>query len=191
MIKKISPAQKTIIITSLIIVFVFLLFWFLIYLPSKREVTRIKSELSNLEYQIRQIEAITSEVTLTDEGIRMIRAQYERLNNKFPQKEERSIGTLSDIASNLNIELVSIKPQFKTVFLDRNKKEIKIEGRVCQRVYVTIEMKGLYKDLVKYIQTLKESLPAFISIEKLKIVKDRLQAPRLNVILEFNLFLLS
>ena len=191
MIKKVSSTQKMIIIISLIVILVFLFFWFLIYLPSKKEVTRIKSQLSDLNNQIRQIEAITSQTTLTDEGIRIIRQRHQQLIDKFPQKEEESLRMLSDLAGNLNVELVSIKPQPKTVFLDQNKNAVEIEGRVCQKVYVSIEIKSLYKDLVKYIQTIKESLPAFISIEKLNIGKDRLQAPKLKVLLELNLFLLS
>ena len=77
------------------------------------------------------------------------------------------------------------------MFLDENNQKVEIEEKTCELVPVTIEMKCFYKDLVKYIETLKKSLPAFISIERLRINKDKSGIPRLNIVLDLNLYLLS
>lgn len=188
---KFSPSQKKITIIGLAILLAFLVFWLFIYLPSKNTVKRIKSELISADNEIGEIEAAISEAKTADEGIRLLKQRYQELNNKFPPGEEDSLRMLSDFAKKLNIEITSIKPGgSKRPFLDEDNKNVEIEGKTCQIVSVSIEMSCLYKDLVEYLQTLKESLPAFMSIEKLKISKDKLLTKKLNITLDLNLYLL-
>lgn len=87
-IRNLSPSQKKIIVISLIVISVFLIFWFFIYLPSKNTVRRIRSELINVEAQIKEIEALIGEAKSIDEGIRLLKAKSQELNNKFPQEKK-------------------------------------------------------------------------------------------------------
>lgn len=191
-IRNLSPSQKKIVIISLIVIAVFLIFWLFIYLPTKFTVQRYKSELISVESQIKEIEAVIGEAKTRDEGIRLLKARYQELNNKFPQGEEDSLRMLSDFAKKLNIELISIRPQPKREFLDGNNQKVEIEGMTCLIIFVSIEMKCFYKDLVKYIQTLKESSGlTFVTFEKLRISKDKSGTPKLNITLDLNLYLLS
>lgn len=191
-IRNLSPSQKKIVIISLIVIAVFLIFWLFIYSPTKFTVQRYKSELISQESQIEEIEAVIGEAKTMDEGIRLLKARYQELNNKFPQGGEDSLRILSDIAKKLNIELISIRPQPKREFLDENNQKVEIEGATCLIIFVSIEMKCFYKDLVKYIQTLKESSGlTFVTFEKLRISKDKSGTPKLNITLNLNLYLLS
>lgn len=191
-IRKLSPSQKKIIIISLIIISVFLIFWLFIYLPSKNTVQRYKSELISIENQIKEIEVLIGEAKSIDEGIRLLKARSQELNNRFPPGEEDSLKILSNIAKKMNIELISIRPQSKKEFVDADNRKVEIEGKTCSTILVSIEMKCYYKDLVKYVQILKESADfAFITFEKLQISKDKSGTPKLNITLDFNLYLLS
>jgi hypothetical protein len=189
--KKLSQAQKKIITAGLIVLCLFLGFWFFVYLPGRITVKKIKSELLDTENQIQEIEGMIQESRNRDEGIKLLKERYEQLNNKFPQEEEDALKALSEIARELKIGLVSIKAQPKTAFLDADNKEVNIEGKSCQRVFVYIEMRGSYKDLVKYILSLEESNSALTTIEELKVSKDESGAAKLNITLGLNLYLLS
>lgn len=190
-IRNLSPSQKKIIIISLVVVLAFLFFLLFIYLPTKNTVLKIKSELFDKERQIQEIETMLGDAKSLDEGIRLLKERHQRINKKFPQKEEEGIKILSDFARKLNIQILSIEPKPKQEFLDENNNKVTIEGMTCQSLLVSIEMSCLYKDLVRYIQVLKESLPAFFTIETLKINKDKSGTLRLNVKFDINLYILS
>lgn len=168
----------------------FLIFAFF-HLPGQNTLSRVKSESLKIEAQIQGIEAMIGKGESMAAGMQFLIERYQELNNQFPQKEEESIRMLSRLSRELNIKLISLKPQPKVVFLDQNKQAVEIEGKTCQKVYVSLEMKCFYKDLVKYITSLKRDLPAFVTVEKLRISKSTSATPRLNVILDINLYFLS
>ena len=183
--------QKEIIIITFLILSAFLICWIFIYFPSKNIVEGVKSELAGLQRQIYEIEAVIDRAKTTDKSIQALIEKSQKLNNAFPRREEESLKMLSQLARNLNIELNSVEPQLRTVFLDEDKKEVKIEGKTCQKIFISLEMRCFYKDLVKYIETLKKVLPALVSVEILKAGKDRSGTTKLNVTLGIKLYLLS
>ncbi len=166
-----------------------MIFIFFIYLPSSNRVAQIKKELSTVESQISEIEATISQSKSMDEGISLLRERFRELNNKFPPKEQEAIKAISGLARKLNIEIISIRPQPKKDFFDENNNNVEIDGKTCQSIFVSIEMSCFYKDLVRYIHSLKEDLPAFVSIQNLLVNKSG--TSKLNVILDINLYLLS
>ena len=169
----------------------FLIFWRFIYLPMKNDMIKKKIELSGVESQIKQIETIFGKTSTEGESIRFLRERFQGLDNKFPTKEEAALKKLSDFAKKLNVEIISLKPNPKEMLTDENDSQIKIEGKTCQRVFLTLNMRCNYEDLVKYIESVKADLPAFVTIEKIKINKSKSERTRLNVVLEINLYLLS
>ncbi len=189
--KNISLSQKKIILILGIVAAVFLLFCFFIYYPAKNTVSRIKQELSGIENQIQGIELIISNAKTMGEGIKLLEQRYQQLNSKFPQKEEESLRALSDLAPVSNIDIISIRPETKAVFIGANNQKVEIDGKVCQKVFVSIEMNGAYQDLVKYLENLKKSLPVFIGIERLKISKGAKETPKLDIALDISFYLLS
>lgn len=169
----------------------FLIPWFLVYLPTKNAVSRAKKELTAAETQIRQIEAIVDKAKSMEEGLTLLQGVFAKINNKFPRQEEESLAMLSDYARKLNIEVVSIKPSAKEFLFDEDGQKIGIEGRFCQSLPVSLELRCSYKDLVGYLEALKKEVTAYLSIEKLRINKDSLGPAKLSVILDINLYLLS
>ena len=191
MINKIASSQKKIIYRSLITISVFLILWLFIYLPAKKRVRGLQSELSRLESEIKNIESIAGKATMS-EGVNSMQQRFQELNNKFPAKEEEAFRLLSNFAKKLNIEFISIKPKPKEIFLDEDDQEIKIEEKTCQIVFVSLRLRSDYENLVKYIEGLKDHLPGFIAIEELNIAKYKFQnTARLEITLDFNLYFLS
>ena len=187
----ISALQKKILIISSVVFLAFLAFWLFIYSPGKNRIAKIKSELQNVQGQLRQTQEIIGGTENTGQNMQLLTERSQKLKNKFPEKEEESLRALSQLARKLNIEIISIKPRAKAAFLDEDNKKTEIEGKRCQCVFVSMEMSCFYKDLVKYIQALKEALPAFISVERLQIKKTGAVEPKLNIKLDINLYLLS
>lgn len=183
-----SQSHKKILVVGLIVIVCFCLLWFFIFIPSKKKVTDIQLELLAIQEKIGQIEKIAGPSQTIDRGIKDAKARYQRLNSLFPDKEEEALKQLSHLAKKYNIEIISLNPHEKKLcsagLIDD------IEGKKCHRVFVSMQIRAFYKGLVGYIEALKESLPAFISIETLKIRKFN-PAVQLDVLLEFNVYFLS
>ncbi|MEI6631759.1 MAG: hypothetical protein WCL25_03995 [bacterium] len=188
---KISPAQKKIILEVAVALAAFLLFLLLAYLPSRKTVKTMTSELENAERQIQQIEAMLGSARSMDEGIQLLNKRFQQLDSKFSLGEEDSVRLLSEMARKLNVDLISIKPQRKTSFVDENNQAITVAGKSCQRILISLEMRCSYKDLVKYIRYLRESYPVLAGIERLRITKDQSGPLKLNVSFDAEIYLFN
>ena len=186
---KINLSQKKIIIVAVGVMFAFLAAWFLAYLPSQTKIKQLKALLANTDGQIHQIEAMVENGKTIEEGMRLLAERYGQLSSKFSPKEEESIKLLSDFARQLHIEITSTRYQPKTEFLNANQ-QVDVDGKKCQVVRVSIEMKCHYKDLVKYLETLSARLPVYITVEQMRIGTANAQNLELNVSFDVNLYLL-
>lgn len=189
--KKISPGQKKIIFTAFILAAVFLSLWIFLYLPRQAQAIRMKAELLQAEKQIGEIEEIMAKGKISGKGIELLKERYHRLRDKFPRQEEVPVIMLGSLARRYNIKVASSTPQPRRAYLDENQQSLIIEGRSCQVVSVSLEAKTTYKDLLRYLQALRESFPAFTTVERLKITRDEAAAGKINVYLEINIYLLS
>lgn len=189
--KKIILSQNTAVNLTGAAVLVLLALWLPMYRSAGRSINQLRSELTATENQIRQIEAGADKGLSLRERGRSFDTNAQPIDSQFPQQKEESLRLLSEFARKLNIEIVSLRSQPTAACLDIDKKKIAIEGMGCQRLSVSVELRGSYKDLLKYIETLKESLPAYFTAEKLRMAKDISGASRLNITLELNLYLLS
>ena len=186
-----TPAQKKIIIVSVAAVMIVALLGLFVYLPAVRKISLLKSELSGIEGQIEQIESNVGQGHSIAEGIEALNNKYRALVAKFPVKEEEALGLLSEFAKKCNITVVAIKSQPRVEFLDVKDQKVEVEGKVGQILPVSIEVKSNYTDLGKYLEMLGESLPAYVTVEELKIYKESGGSPDLKVTMELNLYLLA
>lgn len=186
----ITAAQKKILVKATVIILSFLGVWFVIYLPAGDRVKKIKLQLAELENSIKEIEASIGKTPIRGEDIKLLLDRLQEINSKFPEKEEGALKILSELAHKPNIELISIKVTGRRPLLDEGSKPLVVEGKACQVLSISIEMKCLYEDLVKYLEALKKE-PIFITIEKFDLLKDITTGTgRLNVTLDINLYLL-
>ncbi|MFH1360212.1 MAG: hypothetical protein ABIJ41_04145 [Candidatus Omnitrophota bacterium] len=191
MIKKISPSQKKIIYSTGAGLVVFLLAWGFFYVPVKRRLRELKADYDQTLSHIQRIESIFGGSENMNEGLSRIEERRRELDAKFPLKEEEALKMLSDFARDLNMEMISIEPQPKTIFLDKNGSEVSIEGKTVKKVFVSLSMKGGFRECVGYLEMLKESLQAFVTIESLDVQKSGSGSAKLVINLDLNIYLLS
>ncbi len=191
--KKLNLLEHKMVLTAAAVGAGFILLWVLLYLPRLSYMNRLKAEWAKAEGKIHQLESL---VTREDVGAGIIRLkkQLQLLDVKFPSKEEKSLKLLSDIARKVNLEVISVVSQPKVDVLDDVQQKIISDGKICQSISVSMEIRGSYKDFVKYIETLKLVLPAYVSFERLQLVRAPDTVPGaqlLNIQFNLNLFLLS
>ena len=182
--------NKTAIITSGAVA-IFLILGGVVNISLTHQKDLLRAQLTGLEGQIENIEAMADKNKTIEERIQILKERYQHLGDRLPPKEEESLGLLSTYAQKFHIEIISIKAQPKRGLLDINQQKMEVEGKTCQEVPVAIEMKGAYKDAVQYIEILKNALPAYTVLEKLKMRKDTADQLKLNIQLDLNLYLLS
>lgn len=178
-------------IIAAISLMVLLIFWVFMVLPSKRKINAMKEELSGVQNQIRQIEEIFSIDGKMEKGIRTLKARYKFVNSKFPSKEEEALGKLSDIAKRYKTEIYSVSSQPKEFVLDENGRNLEVEGKICQKILISMKLRASYRDFIEYIDALKEMLPSYITVESLTIQKDASGPLKLNINLSLTLYLLA
>jgi len=187
--KKITFQMRTNIIAA-IFVLAFLITLIFLYLPSTRKINNLKNKLSVVQSRIRKIEGIFNAGGEMKKGREMVEVRYRLISSKFPSKEEEALGMLSDIAKNFNSEVYSVSSRPKEFILDKNGKRLEVKGKFCQTILISMKIKASYRDLIEYIDALKESLPAYITIESLTMRKDVSGSSKLHVNLSLILYLL-
>jgi Tfp pilus assembly protein PilO len=188
---KLSRSQRNIIIVSIVGVILLSVIIIIFYLPSKKRIENLKTELNDMNQQIDRISGIVGKEKSIGEGIQSLEELYKSISARFPQKEERGIRLLSDYARRLNIEVGSLVPAGKVPFLDEEGKPLVVDGETCQSESILMEMRGSYQDFVEYIHDLQEDFPTLVTIESLSIIKDSAGPSKLNIRLELKFYLLS
>ena len=191
--KKINLSEQKIIVMALVVGAGFILLWAFIYLPRLASLNELRAKWGKAEGKIHQLESLVAQGDLS-EGIMQLKNQLQQLEAKFPSKEEQGLRLLSDFARKMNLEVLSVTSQPKVEFVDPSRQKIQVEGKTCQSISVSMDIKGGYKDFVKYIEALKASLPAYVSFERVQMnrASDTTAGMQLlNIKLELNVFLLS
>ncbi|RJO65466.1 MAG: hypothetical protein C4540_01050 [Candidatus Omnitrophota bacterium] len=189
-IRNLAFLNKKIIIAHLAIVFVLLAFWLFIYLPRRNAAVRIRAELTALNNQIEAIEGMMDNAKTLDEGLARLKAHYKQIN-RFPPQEEEAVRLISEYAHRFNIAVRSLKTQPRMPFFTAEKQLPGADEGEYQSIAVAVELSSSYVALVRYIQILQKSLPAFVTIEKLQVTQDKNESKNLNSVMVLKLYLLS
>lgn len=190
MIKTISLPQRRVLTLFGGTVLILSAVWILVFLSVKGALAKIKRDLADVNSQIEQIETDVDPGKNIDEVNSALEKRFRQLDSKFSKKEEEALRLLSDFARKFNVGIVYIRSQPKVFFLDFSQQKVTLEDMSCYQFLISLEIKSSYKDLLKYIETIQESLPAFVVIEKIRISKDPYGTPVSNINLDLNLYLL-
>ncbi len=160
--KKLTPEQKKIIyLTAGVFIFLFILLFF-IYLPSKRQVSSIKKQLSLAREEIAQINKLVGEKELA-QVIKDLKTQADSLRSRLPFRDETIIANLTQKARSLNLEIKNI------AISDRQPLEQKVSGTALEKLFLSLDLSGEYKALGEYLNCLRNDFPAAVTVDKLKI----------------------
>lgn len=187
----VTQAQKKIIFIALVMVLSFSLFLLLVYLPTKSRAERLRSELSDLEAQIKAAESYTLGARSPEEGVKLLKERYRYLDSKLPLNYAQALAMIPELARRLNIEVLSSNNTAPAQFIDKAGLRMEIEGRSCSLISVSMDLKCSYKDLVRYLDALKKVVPVFITVERLSVQRENQLSARLNVKLSLNIYFLT
>ncbi len=142
----------------------------------------MEAKLDTIEQGDAAGQGIGTPVLTAEERLRILEA-------KFPAVEEESLKVLADAAKQEGLELVSLTPHPKEIFLDKNGQPVVVEGKACYQVFVTLDAKGSFRNVVRYLEQLKAS-PLFATVERLSVVKEKPEDTVLVVGLDMRVYLL-
>ncbi len=169
-----------------------LLFAFILFgRPRWIHLQNIKAEFLKMQRQIHQVESVLTQGSPLEEQIRFFDHRNKYINNAFPAKEEETLGKLSDMARKYRLQVSTVRIQPVEPFLNSEQNEVMIDGKKCQTIIIAIQMSGSFKDFVDYLEHVKNSLPAYVTVERLDLQKQGTSPPALNILLELKLYLLS
>ncbi len=161
------------------------------YLPAVRKTRQLRRQLVEAERAISRVMAYAQGAVQDQALVESLERRLKDLDRRFPAKEEEPLRLLSEYAARAGLELISMKPEPKTFFLDDKMNKVSIEDKTLQKVGLSLEMRGGFEALEDYLAALNDALPAYISVEKLSITKNAQEAGRrLEVSLYINLYIL-
>ncbi len=184
-------SQKKILIIVGVGIFTIFIFLIFIYLPTQATLKSLKVQLAEIEAQKQEVETITKNGKTVEEGIEFLRGRYNTLNGYFPATEEETLKLIIDIARDMKVDINSMEPRRKVAFVDDNNIPQQIEGKICYKMPISIKMRCGYYDFVCYMEALKKSLSAFITVEKLQIEKKQENDNKLDIYIEINVYLVA
>ena len=180
---KLSDSAKKIAVSLAIIVFAFLVFVRLIYIPHKRALDVLKGDVQAAEREIAAIKAQAGTGESLEAAIEALRKNLALLENKFPSKEEVVLRELSALAKSAGMEIVSMNPKKKQMVKEVGHKAIRIEGYQVEELNIAVDASAGYRGVGEYIRMLKEACPVFIRINSLTMSKEGQSALRVNLVL--------
>lgn len=188
---KITKAQEKILMIVGVVSLAFLIFILFIYLPSRRQLVRLKNEFYGIESEIENIKKATGEGRSLEENITILKARLDELDKKFPAKEEVILRELSDAAARYDIAVTALKPQKKKVIKDIDGISIMIKDCQVQEMPVSLSLKASYKTLGEFLKFLKDQTPVFVRIDNVRMAKgsDKMSAI-IDVELNLNSYLI-
>lgn len=169
----------------------FFMLWLFVYLPLCSKIRLMRLQISEIDRQAQDIEFAMGRGRRLGDGAAFFEREWEKVRSRFPGKEEVGLEILSDLARRLGLEVISVRPEPKAVFLDADSRRTDIEGKACHRTPIAIALRCDFRGLVGFLEALKDSPFLFADIERLKITKDSLGPEKLDVTVDLNLFTLS
>jgi superfamily II RNA helicase len=188
---KLSLIEKKLAIAAFLTAMVLVIFVLCVLLPAQRSLQRARRNLAALEQEIRKAEEVLSQEENSAEGLKTLEVKLRQIDSRFASSDEDALKALSEAMRRFNLEVVLLEPAQKAVYLNRRNQEVTLDGKTCYKLGVSLQLNSGYKELVNFLSALKQELPIFATIEKIKIIKAQGAAqPNLNIGLELTLYLL-
>lgn len=190
---KIKKSQQKIIVAVAVVLIVTLGFTQLVYLPKRRAMNKLMSQINALKEKISKAQIAFGQPEELSQTIITQKKQLTQMLVKFPKKQDlpNVIKELSTAASGFAITIVSIKPQDSNPYLDAAGQAVLIDELVCERLPLAIELESRFSDFGRYLEFLSDGLSAQISIDDLKITRDENIQPSLRISLLVSVYVLS
>ena len=186
----ITRRQKRILTIVGIVGAAFVIFAVFIYIPSQRELARLKREYASAETEVGRIKGTDGSRMSLEEAIISLDARFKTLGIKFPEREEAMLRELSGLLSKLGMEVVSFRPQKKQIIRTVGNSQINIKDRCVFEMPIAITLNTRYKTLGEFFNILEVEFPVFLSAENVQMRTSSQDSPGLlNVDLNMKAYL--
>ena len=196
--RKLTKAQRYIILLFIIDVIAFLVLIDKIYLPANRGIKLLRDELEKMDEEVvglKNIMRAAPGALSTEQGNggnpQAWESQFTDLYKKFPPQEDTTLKSLQELARTHNLSILSVRLREKVPCYGRQNNKLTIEGKTCQEVGFTLEMRGRYEDVLNYMKRIKEDVAAYISFDAMEAKVMNNTDHTLKVALTLTVYLLS
>ena len=184
--------KKSIVVAGILIMSTALLFQF-VYFPKSRELKRLTAEYKDVGKDIDELYNFIGGRENLKGNIIEKRKELALLEQALPSEKGVSniIKQLNEEAKRFKIDVISLKPRDLFVYKDDKGRELKISEYFCKCMPLRLNIESRYQDLGEFLMSMETSRNPMISIVMVKIEKDKDIAPRIEAMIDLNIFMLG
>jgi len=152
------PMEQKILILVGILVFIFLLYLWLGYLPKRKELTMQENELKKVETKLNQLKSIASDLPKFKEEVQKLEDRLKEALVKLPNKSE------------VPSFLLDISNQGREVGLEFNlfKPKTEVAKGLYAELPVDVKVKGTYHEIGTFFDRVSK-LPRIVNLREIKM----------------------
>jgi len=180
--------KQTVLIFSLVFFLLLGIMFCFIFLPALRQSRLLSKQIKDKRTNLTKMQTLTSEYSRLEAEIKNTREKAQLLKNRlFWEKDiSRFLSELTRLASDLQIEFVSLKPESVSSLQQKEKIESQ-KGYLFAQVPILVVLRSNYGDLVRFLKRIEET-DKFIKIESLSIESEQRDIHKHNVKMTLSIF---
>jgi len=186
--KKIPKEMLIAVGVSILLVVLFVMF---VYIPTGKRMRDMKGEAAEVSRETSEIRGVMGDAKSVDEAVLSMNKSITHIENLFPRKEEVILSELSNLATSMNMEVVSISPQKKSVVTAIDGVTVSVEGSVVVEMPIRMSLRARYKSVGDLIIALRGAFPMLVKVDNLDLSSAGKEDGVLNVNLQLNSYMLS
>lgn len=137
-----------------------------IYRPRQAQGQALKQEIVQVDQQIQAVYQLFGGFANFEHGLASVRQQLNTLQTKLPTEEQfsRLLDELSSDARRFGIVVNAITPMLSSPVFIQKQQPAMVEGLVCERLPITLQLQATYRALGEYLASLKDK-PFLIGVD--------------------------
>jgi len=160
-----------------------------IYLSTLSTSQRMIADTLYWEKQSSLAKSLLAEVKSEQEVIKLLERQAESSHRLIVLSGGRDmVQVAKEYAQRMNVRVTKVEVESPKRLKQERGKIIVIHSRRIQTDTIQIEAEAGYMNLVRYFDTLYRVAPAFVSIERLKIISNKKGSDKLKVWMELRFY---
>lgn len=173
------------------IVFGVVLFYQCVDGPADSRVLDIRDRVTLVESRLKWMAQTIDTMKDPAKVLEYFRETDRALGRRFPDASEKSLLMLTDYANKFGVRVERVQAENPRKVVNARGRQLGADGKVCYGVQVSLKFKGEYYNLVKYLDALRQVVPAFLVVRNLSIENDFSSALKLKGTLDLSLYLLE
>lgn len=141
--------------------------------------------------------ALSQQMTLStrpaaslEEALKNVQREMHFWEGRFPSREEEVLRMINGAAKEGKVDLQSIHSLPRSPALGEDNMPFLVGEKTCQQVVISLDLKGTYSDLIRYLELLRKKLNVVYIIEQARLSKVSPDTSELRLKLTLKIFLL-